>query len=339
MPPALLSGEALDQLAVVDPEIQERLKTIPQSWQPKGNDPVDIIMQMRAGYDRLPITPPQPEVQESLSTYTTRDGASLRLCIYKPARPPVNPMVCYVHYHGGGSCIGSPELSAPFSRRVAQEHSCVVIAVQYRLAPEHRFPTQVEDSWDALQYIAAHASDFGAQLSAGFVIGGESAGAVIAAVLALQARDQRLSPPLTGSFLSTGSYFNPDAIPKPYQASYRSRKDPACLNSPMLSASVKAAFDSCVQGDYSSPLFKAALWPSGHRDLPRTCLQTCGMDINRDDGILYHHLLAQSGVTTKLDVYPGCPHCFWHLFPDVAQGKKWRRDTAEGLKWLFSAVD
>ena len=103
----------------------------------------------------------------------------------------------------------------------------------------------------------------------------------------------------------------------------------------MLSKPAKAAFDACLQGDYSSPKFKAALWPSGHEDLPRTYLQTCGMDINRDEGILYADLLQRAGVETKLDVYPGCPHCFWHLFANTSQGKKWKEETRAGIAWLF----
>ena len=211
-----------------------------------------------------------------------------------------------------------------------------MIAVQYRLAPEHKSPTQVEDSWDALRYIATHAGAFGADPSTGFIVGGESAGAVISAVLALQAGDEPLSPPLTGLYLTAGSYFNPNDVPEQYRSLYRSRTDPACVGAPMLNKQVKAAFDTCLQGDYSSPLFKAALWPTGHKGLPRTYLQTCGMDINRDEGFLYNDVLVNSGVETRLDVYPGCPHCFWHLFPDVSQGTKWETDTAAGLAWLFA---
>jgi len=219
---------------------------------------------------------------------------------------------------------------------MALDHGCVIIAPQYRLAPEHKFPTQVNDGWDALQHISSSAKQLGADPFAGFIVGGESAGAVISACLALQARDSPLEHPLTGAYLSAGSYFNPDDIPSQYKDSYRSRNDPICINSPMLSKPVKAAFDACVQGDYSSSLFKAALWPDGHAGLPRTYLQTCGMDINRDDGIMYADLLGKSGVQTKLDVYAGCPHCFWQLFPSTTQGKKWQSDTTAGLKWLLN---
>lgn len=104
----------------------------------------------------------------------------------------------------------------------------------------------------------------------------------------------------------------------------------------MLSMRSKKAFDTCFKPDYASPYLKSALWPSGHAGLPKTYLQTCGMDINRDEGILYADLMAKNGIQTRLDIYSGCPHCFWHLFPKTTQGEKWVDDTKKGLKWLLS---
>ncbi|KAK5728098.1 hypothetical protein LTR17_012198 [Elasticomyces elasticus] len=330
MASTLPTPEALDRMGDIDPEIQPLQDKATAVWQlPEGVEPETLIKMMRAGWEKLPIPPPDVDVEEHKSSYTTRDGRTLRLCVFKPAKRPSKKLPLFVWYHGGGGCLGSPESTSAFCRTIVKDHRCVVVAPQYRLAPEHKSPTQVEDSWDALKHVVAHASDFGADAVAGVVIGGESAGAVIAAVLALQARDEALSTPLTGTFLTAGSYFNPNDIPSEYKEHYRSRFDPACIGSPMLT------FDACLQGDYSSPMFKAALWPSGHAGLAKTYLQTCGQDINRDEGILYNDLLAKAGVETRLNVYPRCPHCFWHLFPDVAQGRKWRAETQEGIAWLL----
>ncbi|KAK5695667.1 hypothetical protein LTR17_024490 [Elasticomyces elasticus] len=336
MASTLPTPEALDRMGDIDPEIKPLQDKATVAWQlPEGVEPETLIKMMRAGWEKLPIPPPDVDVEEYKSSYITRDGTTLRLCVFKPAKRSSTKLPLFVWYHGGGGCLGSPESTSAFSRTIVRDHHCVVVAPQYRLAPEHKSPAQVEDSWDALKHIVAHASDFGADASAGLVIGGESAGAVIAAVLALQARGEPLTMPLTGRYLTAGSYFNPNNIPSEYKDHYRSRFDPACTGSPMLSKNAKAAFDACLQGDYSSPMFKAALWPSGHAGLAKTYLQTCGQDINRDEGILYNDLLAKAGVETRLDVYPGCPHCFWHLFPDVAQGKKWRAETQEGIAWLL----
>ncbi|TKA59145.1 hypothetical protein B0A55_11866 [Friedmanniomyces simplex] len=340
MSTTLPTSAELDQMAIIDPEIKEQQQQIPQSWQlPEDKDPATLVKLMRAGWDKMPTPTPIAEVEEFRSSYITRDGTTLRLCVFKPAAGHESkPLPLLVWYHGGGGCLGNPESTTAFCRSIVLEQSCVVVAPQYRLAPEYKSPAQVEDSWDALQHIASHVADFGADASAGFIAGGESAGAVIGAVLALQARDKPLSPPLTGTFLTAGSYFDPNGIPAEYKEHYRSRHDPVCVNAPMLGKNVKAAFDACLQGDYSSPLFKAALWPSGQAGLPRTYLQTCGLDINRDEGILYADVLREAGVQTKLDVYPGGPHCFWHLFPNTTQGRKWKEETRAGIAWLLEAA-
>ena len=334
---SLPTPDTLDQMSTMDPEIEIQRSKPQLSWQAAEDmDPEDLIHSMRAAYKNMPLPPPNPAVKEWKSFYMNKDGIPLDLLTFEPADRESESLSLFVWYFGGGGCIGSPESTAPFCRSVVLEHNCIVVAPQYRLAPEHRFPTQVEDSWATLQHIAAYArEELNADPAKGFVIGGESAGAVIAAVLALRARDELLRPQLTGTYLTAGSYFNPDDIPAAYKDHYRSRHDPTCINSPMLNKPVKAAFDACMQGDYSSPFFKAALWPSGQAGLPRTYLQTCGMDVNRDDGIMYADMLSKSGVETKLDVYPGCPHCFWHLFPDTQQGKKWKVETRAGIAWLF----
>ncbi|EMC99379.1 hypothetical protein BAUCODRAFT_401463 [Baudoinia panamericana UAMH 10762] len=331
----LPSPEELDKLSNIDQEIAEKLQFIPQLWQPSADqDPAEVIRSIRAQREALPHVPAPKGVLETQATYKARDGTTLRMCVYSPASSVNKPRPLFVWYFGGGGCIGVPEHQI-ICRNAVLDHGCIAVAPQYRLAPEYKYPYQVNDSWDALKHITAHAGDFSADPSAGFVLGGESAGAVIAAPLALKARDEALQPPLTGIFLTVGSYFDPNSVPDQYKSTYRSRYDEACLNAPLLSKTMKAIFDTCLQGDFSSPMFKAALWPSGHARLPKTYLQSCGMDINRDEGICYNDVLSKAGVETKLDVYPGCPHCFWYLFPNITQGVKWKEDTRKGLGWLF----
>ncbi|RMY46423.1 hypothetical protein D0865_09295 [Hortaea werneckii] len=288
----LLSPEELDRLAKVDPEIGEALQLFPPS-RLNGLSAEERIKQMRRGFDAMPLPEPVPSVQRSEISYMTRDGTELRMLLYKPVLA-TEDLPLFVWYHGGDFCLGSPEMNIELCQEIVQRHFCVVIAPQYRLAPEHKFPTPVNDAWDSLRHIASHPKRYGANPSKGFVVGGESAGSVIASVLSLQARDTSLEPPLTGSLLCVGSYFNPESLPE-----------------------------------------KAALNPNGHHGLPRTYLQACGMDINRDDSFCYRHLLQENGVETKMDVYPGGPHSFWFMFGESELGLKWKKETQAGLKWLL----
>lgn len=329
----LLSPEELDRLAKVDPEIGEALQLFPPS-RLNGLSAEERIKQMRRGFDAMPLPEPVPSVQRSEISYMTRDGTELRMLLYKPVLA-TEDLPLFVWYHGGDFCLGSPEMNIELCQEIVQRHFCVVIAPQYRLAPEHKFPTPVNDAWDSLRHIASHPKRYGANPSKGFVVGGESAGSVIASVLSLQARDTSLEPPLTGSLLCVGSYFNPESLPEKYVPYYRSRTDEACLSSPMLSKESKSAFDACHQPDLTSPLSRAALNPNGHHGLPRTYLQACGMDINRDDSFCYRHLLQENGVETKMDVYPGGPHSFWFMFGESELGLKWKKETQAGLKWLL----
>ncbi|KAK4542921.1 hypothetical protein LTR36_006110 [Oleoguttula mirabilis] len=328
------SPTELDELAKVDPEIGAGLKHMPPS-RAADLKPEEFIKQMRAGFDAIEPPSPVPSVREQQAIYTTRDQTSLRMLVYKPAAATA-PLPLFVWYHGGGGCLGRPEMNAELCRDIALKQQCVVIAPQYRLAPEHKYPTGIQDSWDALEHIATHGQEYGADPTTGLVIAGESAGAVIASLLSLQARDKHLNPPVTGVFLSAGSYMSPETVTEQYHAYYRSRTDEVCLASPMLSKASKAAFDACLQPDMSSPDYRVAHSSNVQAGLPRTYLQTCGMDINRDDGFIYRHMLHESGVETKLDVYPGCPHCFWFMFPDTAQGRKWKKDTQDGVRWLLA---
>lgn len=331
----LHSPAELDAMSNVEPEIAERLKGMAALFPAvQATEPLEIVRELRQRFEAIPLPPKQSDVEETTAAFRTSDGTTLRLVVYKPASASsLLPLV--VWYHGGGHCVGMPEQNAGMSRDIALQEQCVVIAPQYRLAPEHKYPIGLNDTWDALKYVASNAGPLGADPKLGFAIGGESAGGVIAAILELRARNENMQPPLTGALLSAGSYFNPAAIPAEYKDVYRSRQDETCKKSPMLSETSARAFYECHAADWTTADYRAALDPQKHVVLPRTYVQTCGADINRDDGILYNDLLKRRGVETRLSVYEGGPHCFWFLFPDTTLGKQWKQDTHEGLKWLL----
>jgi acetyl esterase len=94
-----------------------------------------------------------------------------------------------VYLHGGGWVVGSIESHDPVCRRLAARTPCVVVSVEYRLAPEHPFPAGLEDAWAATEWVAGHLDELGADRVA---VGGDSAGGNLAAVVALRARDRGL---------------------------------------------------------------------------------------------------------------------------------------------------
>ncbi len=134
----------------------------------------------------------------------------LRVRIYRPHSD--GPLPALVWLHGGGWVVGSLDSHDPVCRYLASRTPCCVVAVDYRLAPEHPFPAGLEDSWAATEWTIGEAASIGAD-PARVAVGGDSAGGNLAAVVALRARDRRLPLalqvlvyPVTDLDLNTESY-------------------------------------------------------------------------------------------------------------------------------------
>ncbi len=122
----------------------------------------------------------------------TRDGATIRARCYQPFEPNwFAPAPALLYFHGGGFTVGSVNTHDALCRMLAVHADCWVISVDYRLAPEFRFPTAVEDAFDALQWLHANATVLGID-PARIAIGGDSAGGTLATVCAVLARDAQL---------------------------------------------------------------------------------------------------------------------------------------------------
>jgi acetyl esterase len=181
-----------------------------------GLPPIDRISpsEARRQYSdtRAALRPPAPDLFEvrDLVAGVTEGAISLRL--YRPAE---GVLPALVYFHGGGWVVGDLETHDVVCRQIAMQAHAVVIAVDYRLAPEHPFPAAVEDAWSATTWIAAHATELGIDAKR-LAVGGDSAGGGLAAVVALMARDssklrltlQVLVYPVTDLRAESASYSN-----------------------------------------------------------------------------------------------------------------------------------
>ena len=288
-----------------------------------------------------------PDVDEESVNCRTRDGALLELRVYRlaPMSPAFdeqegNPPPLIVLFHGGHHVLGHPGMLSSTASSLAKRFNAVVVSAGYRLAPEHPFPTGVNDAWDILSWCATNASKvLYADPSAGFIVGGVSSGGSMSVVLAHMSRDQNMQPPLTGVYLAAASIRAPgnDAsqLPQQYSERFLSRSQDECVKSPILPAEMGQLMEDLYQPDKNSELYAPLVWPTGHKDLPRTYVQVCGIDTSRDENLIFADMLKNEGVSTRVDLYSGLPHAFWGVLSSLPQAEKWATDTLDGFQWLL----
>lgn len=224
-------------------------------------------------------------------------------------------------------------------RMFARDLGAVCVNVEYRLAPEHAFPTGVHDCQDVVKWCAKTASTSSQTLPAdprlGFIVGGASAGGNLAAVMCQLSRDEGLSPPLTGQYLCVPALLWVDAVPEKWKAEYRSRFNAS--HDPVLKLMPDGndrLMDS-LRPETKSSLFSPLLHPS-LKGLPPAYFQLGGLDPLRDEGLLYERVLREeNGVPTKLGVYDGYGHMFWTNWPRLPRSQEFVNDTLKGMRWLL----
>jgi len=145
-------------------------------------------------FPRPPLTPEQETVKRTERMIPGRDGApDIRVLLYEPAEPGTAPRPGYVHIHGGGYVLGTPDMSDGSNRNTVLKFGCTIASVDYRLAPENPAPAGLEDCYSALAWMHDHAAELGVDPKR-IAVGGESAGGGLAANLAILARDRGQYP-------------------------------------------------------------------------------------------------------------------------------------------------
>jgi acetyl esterase/lipase len=276
------------------------------------------------------------------------DTFSSRTIVCQSAMSSTVPSPIVILIHGGGHCVGYPEMELTTARELVLAYNATCILPSYRLAPDYPFPTNVNDIFAVVQYIACKVAEkdrgilpANADPKKGFIIGGLSAGAAISNKVAQLARD--LEPPLTGQFLACGIYIDPDSVPDRYKELYLSMEQNKCA--PIFNTASFRQYMSAYKGDKPSlPINSFPISQQPHPDViaaehklqPPVYFQVAGMDPARDDSLIYERILREEcGVPTRLDMYCGVPHGFWTMYPDLAASRRRMRDTVDGVGWLL----
>jgi acetyl esterase len=285
----------------LDPQAQAVIELVAKAGRPayhtlSPKDARQLFLETRPA-----STPTPPEIGAVRNLVAETPQGTIPLRLYRPAGvADATPLPAYVYFHGGGWVIGDLETHDVLCRQLTAASGASVIAVDYRLAPEHKFPAAADDAWAATRWIVAHASELGLDATR-LAVGGDSAGGNLAAVVALLARDaggpairlQVLIYPVTDVLRETRSY-------EDFAEGYMLTRDSMRWFIAHYLKTREDARDWRV-----SPLRAPSL-----AGLPPALIVTAGNDPLRDEGEMYAGRLRDAGVLVDYVCYGGMLHGF-----------------------------
>jgi acetyl esterase len=231
--------------------------------------------------------------------------------------PPNRQDSCLVYFHGGGWVVCDLETHDVVCRAIAQQSGAVVVAVDYRLAPEHKFPAAVEDAYAAVLWAVKN-------VSSRISVGGDSAGGNLAAVMALKCRDEG-GPRLASQVL---------IYPVTNLAAFDTASYREFAEGYNLTRSEMDWFRDCYLArpedghhPHASPLLAADL-----RGLPPALVITAECDVLRDEGEAYARRLEQAGVPVTCTRYPGMIHPFLSMPGALTQARKAIKQVSNAIQ-------
>ncbi|MBV9516155.1 MAG: alpha/beta hydrolase [Mycobacteriaceae bacterium] len=278
------SDERFPASAPLDAILQKVLDAVPFTLTTDGG-----VEAARRRFRELPRRAVEPDLRCEDHAVDGPAGP-IRVRLYWPrdngTRPPV-----VVFFHGGGFAVGDLDTHDREARLHAVGAGALVVSVDYRLAPEHRYPAAVQDAWAATQWAATHAGELGADTTR-LAVAGDSAGATLAAVVCQLAR-RNGGPPIAFQLLWYPATTFDSSLP-----SFTENANAPILDTPSIEALTRLYI-----GDMDTANPPPTLAPARATDLaglPPAYIAVAGHDPLRDDGARYAELLRAAGVSVEL---------------------------------------
>lgn len=329
----VLSNTVAAQDAAQPPKAELHMQKVLDALKSLGGKPIETLTPAEARKQPTPAdavkkvlsemgksTAPEPGVTVKDMTIPV-DGGSIPIHIYTPAGK--GPFPVMVYYHGGGFVIADTGVYDASPRTLAKMANAIMVAVDYRQAPEHKFPTAPNDAYAAYLWTTQHAREFNGD-PAHVAVGGESAGGNLATVVSMMARDKKaqlpvhqlLVYPVVDNDMNTPSYLR-NANAKP-------------LNKPMMAWFFKY-YGADATSPYALPLKNGRL-----AGLPPATIVAAEIDPLESEGKAYADKLKQAGVPVAYRAYGGVTHEFFGMGAVVPKAKDAEQYAADALKRAFA---
>lgn len=253
------------------------------------------------------------------------DNPDLRARVYRPENSD-GPLPALLWIHGGGYVMGSIDVEVPIMQRIVDEVGCVVVAVEYRLAPEHPYPAPLNDCYQALAWVFANAAELDIDKES-IAIGGISAGAGLASGLALLARD-RGEYPIAYQLLMCPMLDDRNEQP----STHLDLTDVGWTR-----RSNRKGWQAYLAGQYDARVHNYAV-PARVDDLselPPAYISVGTLDLFLDENMQYARRLMAADVATELHVFPGGIHAFEYRAPGARLSSRAHYLNYEILKHAF----
>lgn len=305
----------------VDPQIEAMLAAAPPWPGVRGMDLAALRQAVRDSSVMLPRAEDAP-VAAIADRTIAGPGGPLALRVYTPEGTGPFPMVVYCH--GGGYVVGDLDTQDMIARALCSWSGVVVVSVDYRLAPEHPFPAAPDDTFAALEWVAAHAAEIGGRADR-LAVAGDSAGGNLVAAAALRARD-RGGPALRALVNIYGSC----NYPSEQTASAREYADGPILKQDDINWFYEQYLSDPAREQHDPQA--APVRAVSHAGLPPTFVGTAECDPSRDDAELFGAKVAAAGVEVEVKRYPGMVHGFASWVGFLPGARAVLQDAAAFLK-------
>jgi acetyl esterase len=259
-------------------------------------------------------------------TIAARDGYEIPARLYAPTTPAsagVTALPLLVYFHGGGFVIGSVATHDILCRELARLTPCAVVSVDYRLAPEHKFPTAFDDAWDAVRWIVAHGDELGVDTGR-LALGGDSAGGTLTAACAIMARDAGI-PLRLQLMIYPGTAADQGA----------DSHDRFATGLVLEKKNIEWFFDQFIPNEQRADWRFAPLNADDVEGVAPAWFGLAECDPLVDDGIAYADKLRAAGVPVDMEIYRGVTHEFIKMGRALREARQAHEDAARALAHAF----